>query len=121
MLSRGVKQKVMQSTKLHTEFVTFQPQGCLSAANARELSERLTVTIQTSTNSPILIDMTEVEFMDSAALMVVIKAYQLCQSLGRRLAVCSVAPSVKMIFELTQLDNIVEIFENRNSFAAAVG
>ena len=109
----------MNSTKLHTEFVTFQPQGYLSAANAEELSDRLTAAIRSSSNA-ILVDMAEVEFMDSAALMVLIKAFRWCQSSGRILSVCSVAPSVKMMFELTQLDNLIEIFENRSSFEAAL-
>ncbi|WP_036482946.1 STAS domain-containing protein [Myxosarcina sp. GI1] len=109
----------MNSTQLQTEFVTFQPQGYLSAANAEELSNELTVAIKTSSNSPILIDMSEVEFMDSAALVVLIKAFRWCQNSGRKLSVCSVAPSVKMIFELTQLDKLIEIFENRSSFEAA--
>ncbi|MGV2826853.1 STAS domain-containing protein [Myxosarcina sp. GI1(2024)] len=110
----------MNNTKLYTEFATFQPQGYLSAANAKEFSERLTVSIRASMHSTFLIDMSHVEFLDSAALVAIIEAFRLCQSLGRRLAICSVAPSVKMVFELTQLDKIVEIFENRSSFEAAI-
>ena len=108
------------STKLHTEFTTFQPQGYLSAANAEDFLERLTLEIKSSNRSNLLVDMEEVEFMDSAALMALIKAFHLAESLGQRFALSSLAPSVRMMFELTQLDNAFEIFENKDSFKAAI-
>jgi len=38
----------MSSTKLRTEFTTFRPEGFLSAANATEFLERLTVEVKSS-------------------------------------------------------------------------
>lgn len=110
----------MNSTKLQTEIAIFKPQGYLSAANAKDLLDRLTVSIRASMDSVFLIDMSDVEFIDSAALVALIEAFRLCQSLGRKLAICSAAPSVKMVFELTQLEDIIEIFDNRSSFEAAI-
>lgn len=106
----------MNSTKTQTRFTTFQPQGYLSAANATEFLERLTVAIRASMHSVLLVDMEAVEFMDSAGLMALIKAFRLAQSLEQKLSICSLAPSVRIMFELTQLDNAFEIFENRDSF-----
>ena len=105
------------STKSYTEFTTFQPQGYLSAANAGDFLERLTLEIKSSTSSALLVDMESVEFMDSAGLMALIKAFRLAESLGQRFALSSLAPSVRMMFELTQLDNAFEIFETQESFA----
>jgi anti-anti-sigma factor len=110
----------MSSTKIYTNFTTFQPQGYLSAANAAEFLERLTVSIRSSMHSILLVDMAAVDFMDSAGLMALIKAFRLAQSLGQRLSICSLAPSVRIMFELTQLDNAFEIFDNRESFEATL-
>jgi anti-sigma B factor antagonist len=109
------------NTKSQAKFATFQPQGYLSAANAEDFLERLTLEIKSSDRSALLVDMESVEFMDSAALMSLIKAFRLAESLGQRIALSSLAPSVRMMFELTQLDNAFEIFENRDSFLKAIG
>ena len=111
----------MNSTTLHAEFTTFRPEGFLSAANASEFLEKLTAEIKSSVDSALLVNMEAVEFMDSAGLMVLIKAFRLAQSLGRRFGICSLAPSVRIMFELTQLDKAFEIFEDRGEFRKAIG
>ncbi|MGD1921586.1 MAG: STAS domain-containing protein [Pleurocapsa sp.] len=110
----------MTSTKLCTEFTTFRPEGFLSAANDAEFLERLTVEVRSSVNSALLVNMEAVEFMDSAGLMALIIAFRLAESLGRRFGICSLAPSVRIMFELTQLDKAFEIFEDLNAFQATV-
>ena len=102
----------MSSTQLRTQLTTVRPEGFLSAANAAEFLERLTAEIKSSTASPVLVNMEAVEFMDSAGLMALISAFRLAESLGRRFCICSLAPSVRIMFELTQLDKAFEIFED---------
>lgn len=110
----------MSSTKIRTEFTIFKPQVSLSAANAPEFLERLTIEVKSSMGSALLVNMEAVEFMDSAGLMALIKAFRLAESLGRKFGICSLAPSVRMMFELTQLDQAFEIFENPDGFEAAI-
>ncbi|MGL5077570.1 MAG: STAS domain-containing protein [Waterburya sp.] len=110
----------MSSTKLRTQFTTFRPEGFVSAANASDFLERLTVEIKSSVDSALLLNMEAVEFMDSAGLVALIKAFRLAESLGRRFGICSLAPSVRIMFELTQLDKAFEIFENQDAFKAAI-
>ena len=110
----------MSSTKLCTQFTTFKPEGFLSAANASEFLDRLSVEVTTSVESALLVDMEAVEFMDSAGLTALIKAFRLAESLGRRFGICSLAPSVRIMFELTQLDKAFEIYENQNAFETAI-
>lgn len=110
----------MTSTQLCSKFSTFRPEGFLSAANASEFLDRLTVEVKSSVNSPLLVNMEAVDFMDSAGLMTLIKAFRLSESLGRRFAICSLAPSVRIMFELTQLDKAFEIFEDTKAFQATL-
>lgn len=110
----------MSSTQVRTQFTTFKPEGSLSAANASEFLERLTVEVRSSVNSTLLVNMEAVEFMDSAGLMALIKAFRLAESLGRKFGICSLAPSVRIMFELTQLDQAFEIFQDKDAFQAMV-
>ncbi|HEY9770720.1 MAG TPA: STAS domain-containing protein [Coleofasciculaceae cyanobacterium] len=110
----------MSSTQLRTQFTTFSPEGFLSAANASEFLERLTAEVKSSVNSALLVNMEAVEFMDSAGLMALIKAFRLAESLGRRFGICSLAPSVRIMFELTQLDKAFEIFDTQDAFQVAL-
>ena len=103
---------MMGEQTLNSEFVTFQPQGYVSAANAGEFWQELAYTVENQTDSAVLIDMESVEFMDSAGLMALIKGFHLAQNLERRFSLCSIPPSVRMVFELTQLDKVFEIYGN---------
>lgn len=108
----------MNSNLLEQKFTTFQPQGYVSAANAEEFLQQLVEAVETSQNTSLLIDMKGVEFMDSAGLMALIEAFRLAQNQKRDFSICSVAPPVRMLFELTQLDNVFKIFESQDSFVA---
>ena len=110
----------MSSTQIRTRLTTFRPEGFLSASNATEFLERLTVEVKSSVDSALLVNMEAVEFMDSAGLMALIKAFRLAESLGHSFGICSVPPSVRIMFELTQLDKVFEIFEDQSAFQAAV-
>jgi anti-anti-sigma factor len=110
----------MSKTLICTRIEAFKPQGYVSAANVNEFLQQLTGKIQASNDCVLLVDMDELEFLDSAGLMALVKGFRLAQSLGRRFSLCSVPPSVRMMFELTQLDTVFEIFENRDSFEATL-
>ena len=94
---------------------TVKPSGAVSAENVNEFEKQLNSAVSFQNNSILLVDMGKVDFLDSAGLMALVNSFSLAQSLGRRFIICSLAPSVKMIFELTQLDRVFEIFESRDT------
>lgn len=104
---------------LDSKMTIIQPSGHINAANAAEFQQQLTAAVK-SAQSAILVDMSRVETLDSAGLMSLVSAFRLAQGLKQRFSLCSVAPSIRMIFELTQLDAAFEIFENRDTFAVTV-
>lgn len=110
---------MMRSILTKTDFLTIAPEGYLCAANAaifqQQLSESLS-SISSPNQKAILIDMSKVEFLDSAGLMCLISAYRLAKDLGKRFSICSLTSNVKMIFELTQLDQSLEIFNSPSEF-----
>ena len=56
----------------------------------------------------LVLDLGDVEFMDSSGLGAVVGCYKLTQSVGG-LFVCNVRPQVKDIFRLTHMDRIFEV------------
>lgn len=110
---------MMKSISTKTDFLTIAPEGYLCAVNAalfqQQLSESLS-SISSPNQKAILIDMSKVEFLDSAGLMCLISAYSLAKDLGKRFSICSLTSNVKMIFELTQLDQSLEIFNSPSEF-----
>ncbi len=108
----------MQTDFHQSPIKVIQPQGYLTAANARDFQQQLTTAVLSPEHSLLLVDMEKVKFLDSVSLMTLVSALSLAQSLNRQFVLCSVLPSIRIIFELTQLNRVFKIFENRDSFAA---
>ncbi|MFM6276942.1 MAG: STAS domain-containing protein, partial [Dolichospermum sp.] len=59
-----------------------------------------------------VIDLADVDFMDSSGLVPLVKGLTKARQSGCRLVLCNVKAPVKLILELTQLDSVFEIFPN---------
>jgi anti-anti-sigma regulatory factor len=53
-------------------------------------------------------------------LGVLVSALRLAQQRNQRFSLCGIGNSVRMIFELTQLDQAMEIFESDDAFLATL-
>jgi anti-anti-sigma factor len=104
---------------MDAQMTIIQPSGHINASNAVDFQRQLTTAVA-SKQQAVLVDMNRVESLDSAGLMALVSALSLAQSLKRRLTLCSVAPSIRIIFELTQLDRAFEILENRDAYMATI-
>lgn len=98
------------------QIIDYKAIGSIDANNATSFQNELMRAVQSQDASTILVDMKGVEFLDSAGLMALITAYKSAQSRGKSLSICSISPSVRIIFELSQLDQVFTIFENKNHF-----
>lgn len=110
----------MNRQSLATEVFTIQPQGSINAANAEAFKQQLVDDIAATSAPVLLVDMHQVEFLDSAGLMALVAGYRLARSLGRDMSLCCVSASVRILFELTRLDGALTIFETRADFEASL-
>lgn len=90
------------------EYIVLKPmEGRLDSALApkfrADVSE-LTVKVQKT----LVLDLINVEFMDSSGLGAVVVCYKQMQSAGG-MYVCNVGPQVRDIFRLTHMDRILEV------------
>ncbi|MDF5716013.1 MAG: STAS domain-containing protein [Rhizonema sp. NSF051] len=109
----------MQSVLSYPKIIVISPQGTLNSANALEFERDLIKALTQDQNTVLLINLEQVESLDNAGLMALVSALKLAQKLERGFSLCSVNPSIQIIFELTQLDRVLQIFANQAAFEAA--
>lgn len=108
----------MQSVLVRPQTIVICPKGYVNAASALVLQDQLAIAVQSEQNSALLVDMRDVESLDSAGLMVLVSTLSLAQKQSKRFSLCSMSASIRIIFELTQLDRIFEIFDDSTAFEA---
>jgi anti-sigma B factor antagonist len=88
-----------------------RPSGHLNTTNASALQKQLAKVVSDSESVAVSVDMSAVESLDSAGLMVLVSTLTLSQQLNKSFSLFGVSPSVRIIFELTQLDRVFEIID----------
>lgn len=98
------------------KITVIRPSGTFNASNVDQFQQQMTKVVTKAENSSVLVDLEQVESMDSAGLMALVHVLKLAQSLGKSFSICSVPPSIRIIFELTQLDRVFTIFDSQATF-----
>ena len=109
----------MMQTITASKTTVISPSGHFNAANAADFQQYLTTEVTQATHDRIVVNLEQVESMDSAGLMALVHGLRVAQSLGKSFNLCSVSPSIRIIFELTQLDSVFEILDLPVAIAAA--
>lgn len=58
-------------------------------------------------------DLTEVPYMDSRGLGLLVRYHLLCESKGIRLSITGLSPRVRELFRITNMENVLPIAETR--------
>jgi anti-sigma B factor antagonist len=95
-------------------------QGDADLHVAAELRERLTRTIDEGA-SALVVDLSDVTFVDSMALGVLLGAMKRMRAAGGRLRLVVARPEVRRIFEITLLDRVLAIDATREEALANLG
>ena len=80
--------------------------------DAEEFKKILFQDIQTGWKK-IIVDLTECEFIDSTFLGTIVISLKKITELGGKLRLVGIQPEVQTLFQLTKMNRIFEIFENR--------
>ncbi|MBW4641965.1 MAG: STAS domain-containing protein [Goleter apudmare HA4340-LM2] len=67
-----------------------------------------------------VIDLVNVDFIDSSGLSTLVNGLATLRQNGCRLVICNLQAPVRIIFELTRLDSVFEIFESYEAFLTTV-
>ncbi len=99
--------------------ILLQPEGPLDLQNGKVLKEQLAGLVP-QLQDLWVIDLASVDFMDSNGLVALVTGLLAARQSGCRLVVCNVQAPVRIIFELTQLDEVFEIFESYDAVLTTV-
>ena len=94
--------------------------GELEMATAPRLRQQV-VSLIGAGRSHLVIDLGGVDFIDSVGLGVVVGALKRCRTHGGDLMVAGALPRVRSLFEITRLDEIIELHPDVEQALAAAG
>ena len=93
-----------------------RPSGILDGTKAGQFRQEITKLVENNTDPIVLIDFADVTFMDSSGLGALVLALKTVRAAGGKLFICSVNEQIRMLFELTSMDRVFEIFATREDF-----
>lgn len=72
-----------------------------------------------NTAALLLIDLSQVPFVDSAGLGSIVSILKALRNQGGDVALCALSEGVKILFKLTRMDSVFEIYPDQAAFLAA--
>jgi anti-sigma B factor antagonist len=94
------------------------PAGVLDSTQAEEVRTQVDGALATGAKT-LLMDLKDITFIDSSGLGTLVSVLKKVRSQNSEMVVCSINPQVKMLFELTSMDRVFTIFEDREAFEAS--
>ena len=105
--------KVVRKIRRENGAIVLELAGDIDLHRSVELRAGLLETIQEKP-SVLVINMSEVGFMDSSGLATLVEAMQLSRRNGGQLRLVGLSRRVRSIFEISRLDKIFQIYENES-------
>jgi anti-sigma B factor antagonist len=106
----------MQSVLTRPQSYVVCPQGSVNSSNAKELQDRLAQVMLAPSYDALVVDMSQVDSMDSAGLMALVSTFRLARKLNKRFSVCSLPAPIRIMFEVSQLDRAIEVLDYPGAF-----
>ncbi|WP_448535818.1 STAS domain-containing protein [Pseudothermotoga sp.] len=85
--------------------------GDFDAYHSAEIKKQIKDRMESSKAAKIVIDMSEVPYIDSAGLGAMVAILKDARHLGKEIVLASLRQNVKRIFEMTRLDKVFKIVE----------
>ena len=98
---------------MNPDIKILNPTGILNVVSGNQIRRDVNDIISSGINI-VLIDLQNVEFIDSSGLGALVATMQTVKAAGGKLFICSVNEQVKMLFELTKMERIFNIIMNKD-------
>jgi len=102
-----------------SQLIVLQPQGRLDLQCCKTLEKQLASFVPQPHNL-LVVDLSQVDFMDSHGLVALVKGLKAARKSGCRMVLCNLQAAVRLVFELTQMDSVFEIFESYDAVLSNV-
>lgn len=109
MAGKNKSPEVVKKVRQEDQTVVVELVGEVDMDRSVELRERL-LSVLTDKPATLLIDMSEVDFMDSSGLATLVEALQMSRRDGVALKLAGLKKRVMSVFEISRLDSIFDIY-----------
>lgn len=92
-----------------------KPSGVLDGLSTNQMRHGINEMVADGTET-ILLDLQQVTFMNSSGIDAMINTLKLVNERGGNLFLCSLNAPVRIIFELTRMEDMFKIFSDREDF-----
>jgi anti-anti-sigma factor len=92
-----------------------EPEGILDGTKTADFQQQIEQSVESGVHT-ILVDFSNVTFMDSSGLGALVKALKTLNAANVKFFLCSINEQIRMLFELTSMDNYFSILNNRAEF-----
>ena len=97
-----------------------QPDGIFDSVKGGEFRDQINELVNSGIKL-VLVDFQQVTFMDSSGLGALVLGLKTVRAAGGKLFICSINEQVRMLFELTSMDRVFQMFANRDDFNNKIG
>ena len=91
-----------------------QPSGILDGTTGINFRNEISRLVNNNTKI-IIVDFQNVSFMDSSGLGALVLSLKMARAHGAKLFICSINDEIQMLFELTNMDQVFQVFPNRET------
>ncbi|MDX1978160.1 MAG: STAS domain-containing protein [Pseudanabaenaceae cyanobacterium bins.68] len=98
-----------------TKFQTIAPQGKLDGISGAKLQQQI-LELAHGDLDLVLVDLSRVDFLDSAGLGALVTALNALRSINKQLCFCSPGAQVSMILQLTKMMQVFQVFADQAEF-----
>jgi anti-sigma B factor antagonist len=92
--------------------VSFVESKIVSEENIQEVGDQLYSLVDNEGHRQILLNFANVQYLSSAALGKLINLKKKVGAVGGKLKLCCIHPELKVVFKITRLDQVFEIFDD---------
>ncbi|TVQ18349.1 MAG: anti-sigma factor antagonist [Leptolyngbya sp. DLM2.Bin15] len=96
-----------------------QPTGILDSTKTNQFRAEISELVNSGAKI-ILVNLKDITFIDSSGLGALVIALKTVRSAGGRFYICSINEQVRILFELTSMDQVFEVFDNQEAFEQTV-
>ena len=110
---------VIVSTTPIDDGVIVVPSGDVDFSRSPTLRAELMQEMENQNPSRLVIDLFQVDYMDSSGVATLVETMRYQRKHGRKLVLCNMQPKVKSIFQITRLDLVFTICDSTESAVQA--
>lgn len=97
-----------------------RPVGILDEIRATQLRREVGEAVDSGATQ-LLINLKEVTFVNSSGLSALVSALKTIRGIGGKLYLCSANDQVKLLFQLTRMDQVFQTFEDEEAVKKSIG